>query len=44
MTYRFNSIEIRVSALEKQRDEYSSVKNQAAFVELIIAKINQQKS
>lgn len=42
--YDLNSTEMRVSALEKQRREYSSEKNQAAFAELIISKINQQKS
>ena len=42
--YSINSTKMRVSALEKQRDEYSSEKNQTAFAKLIISKINQQKS
>jgi glycosyltransferase involved in cell wall biosynthesis len=42
--YSLDSTEMRVSALEKQRDEYSSEKNQSAFAKLIISKINQKRS
>ena len=42
--YSLDSTKMRVSALEKQRKEYSSEKNQAAFAKLIISKINQKKS
>ena len=41
--YDLNSTKMRISALEKQRAEYSSEKNQAAFAEMIISKINRQK-
>lgn len=41
--YDLNSTEMRISAWEKQRTEYSSEKNQAAFAKMIISKINQQK-
>ncbi len=42
--YSLDSTKMRVSALEKQRKEYSSEKNQAAFAKLIISKIHQKKS
>jgi glycosyltransferase involved in cell wall biosynthesis len=41
--YDLDSSKMRTAALEKQRNEYSSKKNQAAFAKTIIAKINQKR-